>query len=215
MVEEVQKAAPEVASKTPKKRDYLALFLAGIAIVVVIGGAFFMLTHKNNTNQEQLTGLAIYTPEKFLDKSWTLDVKRTNLAEMPSSFKAEMLTQNITDVATWEFSKDDDKLYFWTRIYQDNDSRTNSSYQFNGPLVWRDGLRANVAMGEEGIIGVYRTTGNDPLMVYVADGNQIWYISYYNYINNDGNAYNATNMNEDKQFLLDLMREFYGSFKTA
>lgn len=215
MVEDVQKKAPEQKTSNAPKRDYLALFLAGIAIVVIIGGAFFMLTHKSSSSEEQLTGLAVYNPDKLLDKSWTLDLKRTNLAEMPLEFKSEMLKQNITDAATWEFSKDNEKLFFWTRVYQNNESRENSSFQFNGPLAWRENLRANVAIGEEGIVGVYRMTGNDPLMVYVSEGNQIWYISYYNYANENGTAYNATELTADKQFLTDLMREFYGSFQAA
>jgi hypothetical protein len=207
------KPQAEQPKQAPEKSDALKWFFIGLVIVSLVGGYFIYAKMHQNTNPIiSVTGLAVYNPESWLD-GWQLVSSQANLAEIEPALKTEMMSQGVTNAANWEFSKDDDTLYFWTRIYQDNATRDKYDYVFNGPLVWREGLRANIAVGDEGIIGVYRTVGNDPLMVYVAKDKQVWYISYYNYVNENGTAYNATNMDADKQFLVDLGREFYNSFQ--
>ncbi len=216
-VEAVMDTKPqaEQPKQAPEKSDALKWFFIGL-IIVSLGGGYFIYDkmHQNTNPIIPATGLATYNPEIWLD-GWQLVSSGTNLAEMEPALRTEMMAQNITNAAVWEFSKDDDTLYFWTRIYQDNATRDKYDYVFNGALVWREGLRANIAIGDEGIIGVYRTTGNDPLMVYIAKDKQVWYISYYNYANENGSAYNATNMDADKQFLVNLGREFYNSFNSS
>lgn len=201
-----------------EKSDALKWFFLGLIVVFVIGG-FFLYTqlHPNaNIDNNSPTGLAVYNPQDLL-KDWQLISSGTNLAEIEPALRTEMMSQGVVDAAVWEFGKSqsDERLYFWTRIYSDNETRDKYDYIFNGPLVWRSSLRAGVAIGDEGIIGVYRTEENDPLMLYFAKDKQVWYISYYNYVNANGSAYNAANMTADKQFLVDLGREFYNSFQSS
>lgn len=215
---EQQKPEQPVQKQPEEKSDFLKWFFVGLIVVSLVGGyLIYSQLHPNTNIITPTTGLAVYNPQNLL-KGWQLTSSGITLAEMEPALRTEMMSQGVTDVAVWEFgkSKSDEKLYFWTRIYQDNETRNKYDGIFNGPLVWRNGLRANIAAGDEGIVGVYRTAAeNDPLMVYIAQGKQIWYISYYNYVNVNGSAYNATNMDADKQFLVNLGREFYNSFQTA
>ncbi len=209
---------PEVKQEEPKQNqprgDFLKWFFVGLIIVSLVGGYLLYTQLHKNIDETPSIGLAVYNPEKWLN-DWNLDVEKTNLAEMPADFRAEMMSQGITDAATWEFSKGTEKLFFWTRIFADNATRDKYDGAFNGPLVWRNGARASMAIGDEGIIGIYRMEGNDPLMIYTSRANQIWYISYYNYANENGSAYNATEMTADKQNLVDMARQFYDSFQSA
>jgi len=211
------KPAKEPQKQPEEKSDVLKWFFIGLIVVSLVGGyLIYSQLHPNTNIITPTTGLAIYNPQNLLT-GWQLTSSGITLAEMDPALRTEMMSQGIADVAVWEFSKikSDEKLYFWTRIYQNNETRNKYDYVFNGPMVWREGARANIAIGDEGLVGIYRLTGNDPLMVYFAKDKQIWYIAYYNYANENGSAYNATNMDADKQFLIDLGREFYTSFQIA
>jgi hypothetical protein len=200
-------------AKKPNKSDFLKWFLIGMLLTSILSGCLIYL--KTSSSQSSpLTGLAAYNPQKLVE-GWQLTSASTNLAEIELPLKKEMMLQGVVDAAVWEFSKGKEKLYFWTRIYKDEKTRKSYDYVFDGPLAWRNGFRTNIVAGDEGIIGIYKTSGNDPLMVYIAQGKQIWYIAYYNYVNENGPAYNATNINEDKQFLVALGKEFYNSFQTS
>jgi hypothetical protein len=128
-----------------------------------------------------------------------------------------MMSQGVVDAAVWEFSKNNEKLYFWTRIYADNKTRDAQRATFTNPFVWYMGTETKLAFGTDGIVGVYKSAEDLPLMAYVADGPQIWYVSYYNSKDSSGKVYyNATNITTDKTFLASTTRAFYESFnKTA
>jgi hypothetical protein len=213
-----QQSLPEVKKEPIQSKpesDSLKWFFIGLIVISVIGGYFlYNNLHHGITPITLTTGLAVYDPHSWL-KDWQVISYGVNLAEIEPAIRTEMISQGVTDAAVWEYGKDDDRLYFWIRVYQDNETRSKYNYVFNGPLVWRDGFRDRIAAGDEGIVGIYRVEGNDPLMVYIAKDNQIWYVSYFNYANENGSAYNATNMDADKQFLVDIGKEFYNSFNSS
>ena len=90
----VAKPQAEEPKQPAEKSDFLKWFFIGLIVVSIVGG-YFIYTHMHpNTNfvNNPTTGLAVYNPEKLL-AGWTLDVSRTNLAEMPTDIRAEMLSQ--------------------------------------------------------------------------------------------------------------------------
>lgn len=213
--------APKPEAEQPKppaeKSDSLKWFFLGLIIVSLVGGYFLSSQlHKNPNISIPATGLAIYNPENLLGSGWALDVANTNLAEMPTSFRAEMMSQGIVDAATWEFHKGDEKLYFWTRIYSDNDTREKYDDALTMGIYWKGDTTSLLTMGDKSMVGVYKSTGDTPLMVLIESGKQIWYVSYHNRLNADGSrAYDTTNITEDKQFLVSTAKKFYESFQNS
>lgn len=214
---EAEQPKQEQPKQTEGKKDYLLWFFAGIIVVFAVGGFFLYGTLHHNSNLTlPATGLAIYNPENLLGSGWTLDVANTNLAEMPTSFRAEMMSQGVVDAATWELHKGDEKLYFWTKIYTDNSTREKYDDALTMGIYWKGDTTSLLTIGDKSMVGVYKSTGDAPLMVLIESGKQIWYVSYHNRLNADGSrAYDTTNITEDKQFLVSTARKFYESFQNS
>ena len=140
--------------------------------------------------------------ERLLELSkWDVKAEYKNLAEVPTAFKWKFINEDVADAAYQELERDDDLLLVWSRIYDDSEALETAKEEFTGPLAWR--TRTNLAFGE-GIVGLRRIFRvNDPLMIYLTQNNNtLIYITYYN---QDG-TYNATHMDEDKIFLIDLAK---------
>ena len=216
IIQQSEPAKQEPQKQPEEKKDYLLLFFVGIVVVFAIGGFFlYSSLHHNFNLTPSVTGLAAYNPQPLL-KDWTLDVANTNLAEMPASLRVEMMSQSVVDAATWEFHKGDETLYFWTKIYSDNDTREKYDDSLVMGINWKGDTTSQMAMGDKSMVGIYRSTGDAPLMILIESGKQIWYVSYHNRLNADGSgAYDATNITTDKQFLVSVAKKFYDSFQNS
>ena len=211
---------PETKQEQPKqleeKSDILKWFFIGLIIVSLVGGYFiYSQMHQNTGIVPSEIGLAAYNPSDLV-KDWTLISSGTNLAGIEPTLRAEMMSQGVVDAAVWEFSKDDDRLYFWTRVYADNEARKKYDNVFSNPLAWDSQEQAILSIGDGGKVGIYKVAGaNDPLMAYVAKDKQVWYISYFNSANVNGSAYDKTNITADKAFLVAITKAFYESFNVS
>jgi len=197
-------AAPE--EKAPAKSGELwKWFFAGIGLILIIGGAFVAFNYLNAPKLEdvQHTGpLAKFDPSEFLD-GWKLKSSYLTFADLPIDKKKELLEmQNLTDVATWEFTKGDDTIFVWIRKFSDEASAKIGANTFS-PLAWRDTGQSALSFGNEGRIGIYRITGQDPLLAYVWQGDTILSVAYYN---TDNKQYDAAKLLEDKVFLTKLAK---------
>lgn len=189
-------------------------FIAGIAIVVIIGVTFMFFRHTNTPDLTTLqnTGpLAKFDPSEFLD-GWKLENKYLTFADLPMEKKKEFFDmQNLSDIATWEFSKGGESLFVWIRQFSDEESAKLGAKTF-APIAWHIDEQSMLAFGDEGRIGIYKITGQDPLTSFVRQDISVLSIAYYN----QGNQlYDPATMVEDKAFLTALTKKLMTKIVSA
>ena len=200
-------SSPVAPEEKPAERGGLwKWFFAGIGLVIIVGGIFFAFNHISTPKLEDLqhTGpLAKFDPSEFLS-GWKLNNEYLTFADLPMDKRKEFVDmQNLTDVATWEFSKGDDTVFVWIRQFSDEASAKIGAGAFS-PTAWRNVGQSALSFGDEGKVGIYRITGNDPLLAYVWQNDIILSAAYYN---TDNKQYDATKLLEDKVFLTKLAKD--------
>ncbi|MFH0869109.1 MAG: hypothetical protein V1839_02700 [archaeon] len=175
-------------------------FLAGIGIAVIIGIIFLMPKFTNTTNIQNLQHsgpLAVFDPSGFL-QGWKLDLEYLTLADLPTERKKELIAEgNLTDVATWQFSKGGETLYVWIKEFANSEAAKISGYSF-APINWQIDYQSVLSFGDEGRVGVYKAQGQNPLTAYVRQDNTILSVAYFN----EGNQkYNPSKLMADETFL--------------
>ena len=189
-------------------------FLAGIGIMAIIGILYFGFNHANEPDLSDLKNeglLASLNPSEFL-QGWKLKSSYLSLADLPVDKKKEFIgITNLTDVATWEFTRGGETVFVWIRRFSTNDSAELNTESFI-PTAWLNMDISSLSFGDEGLIGIYKIKGQNPLMSFDWQDNDILTVAYYNKNNAE---YADTNLLQDKAFLVGLTRNIMGKIAAA
>ena len=190
------------------------ILLAGLVLVVIGLAVFFISGHIGKEKQPENSSANTelynkYNPTSYL-AGWTRVRETKSLVDMSLDFKKEMLTTNLEEAATWEFSNGTSSAYIWARQYKtkaDLDAAAQSN-GFTVPYAWTE--VSTLTFGDIGYAGYFRLVneGQPALMLYESKDNEMFYIAYYN----DNEKYTGTleTLAKDKMWLVSLARKVLG-----
>lgn len=153
-----------------------------------------------------------FNPGAYVSDDWQLVNSVGRLSNFNQEIQTDLESQGIIDAATWEYSRGNESLYIWSRVYDSKETLQANDSPFTGMFAWIDS--SELAFGDEGYVGIKRALNEaPPLMAYVAKDDSILFISYYNNITEEGVHYynNASSYFDDKRFLVKLAKDILGN----